>query len=329
MTRSAIVLIGAVGLAAAQACGQAQLQRLSNRIEVEPLRIARAVHGPDGTRMVGEWVEYSADLTRACAPQRVFDCLRRTTACDDDSYFFFGSAFCAAVHTDDMTVGVNADLDRGLDRMEFAWYWTGNGFGSERCIVAAFTQDSVPCEPDSYDYPGWLLDFGNFICNPGGYYVASIDLSSGTWPMPSGGTGSYVFTFARDVTSSGALVLASCAQPMLWATGEDRGDPLAPGTQNDLLFSSNDLEPHDADDCVSGTVPFCPFELGVAAAFSQSRCVDCEYADVDGDGAVTSRDFAAYLNRWAVSAPEADCDGDGSVNTNDMLCYLQTWSTCR
>ncbi len=49
-------------------------------------------------------------------------------------------------------------------------------------------------------------------------------------------------------------------------------------------------------------------------------------ADWDGDGAVTTLDFLAFLNDWAAGNPRADLNGDGTVNTIDFLAFLNAWS---
>lgn len=48
--------------------------------------------------------------------------------------------------------------------------------------------------------------------------------------------------------------------------------------------------------------------------------------DINGDGAVNTQDFLAYLNLWTASDPEADFDGNGTVNTQDFLLFLNEWT---
>ena len=339
--KRAIVVTGLVGLAAGAALGQVapqaegqvpvrgELQRLANGIEIAPVRIAPVVRGPDGLRQIGDWVPYGEPMSRACDELEMkFDCVALTGDCPD-GYFFFGTAFCDTFVTNDMVVAGDTDPDAGFRRLDFAWYWTCAGFGTEKCLVAVFTQDSEPCDPDSFDYSGWLLDFGALSCNPGGYYITNVDLSTaGTWPVPDAGEGSYAVFYAKEVTSSGALVLATCAQPMLWATGEDRGDPSAPGTQGPEQFGGTD-QTHDPEDCGDLTFGDCPTELGAVAGFWQEVCDGCGYADFNGDGSVNTLDFSAFLNAWVPGAESANCNGDSTVNSLDFLCFLNIWNECR
>ncbi|QKK08884.1 MAG: hypothetical protein HND58_12435 [Planctomycetota bacterium] len=339
MMQRAVVVTGLVGLAAGLAAGQTgiegrgQLQRLANGIEVQPLRRAPAVRGPDGFHKVGDWVPVGDSAGRACDDLELsFDAFEQTGSCTG-GYYFYGTGYCNMFVTNDMTVSAETDLDTGFRRIDFAWQWTCSGFGTEPCIVGVFTQDSVPCDDDSFEYSGWLLDFGTLSCNPGGYYYSNADLSSaGTWPVPDGGTGSYALFFAQEVTTSGALLLATCAQPMLWATGEDRGDPSAPGTQGpEQLDDDNPADgDHGTGECYDYTIDECPFELGAAAGFWQERCDDpCDYANYNGDSTVNTQDFLDFLNSWNAGDARANCNGDSTVNTQDFLCFLNIWNACR
>ena len=49
-------------------------------------------------------------------------------------------------------------------------------------------------------------------------------------------------------------------------------------------------------------------------------------ADFNGDTAVNTQDFAAYLNAWASGDSSADMNGDGLVNTQDFAIYLNLWA---
>ena len=333
MHSGALTVAGVVGLAAGVAAGQGDrvLQRLDVGIEVSPVAVAPAVWGPGGLQSVGDWIPYGWGVRRE-PREMVFDCIRGTGDCAG-GIVFGGTGYCNMFVTNDMTVGADTDLDRGLERLDFAWYWTCDGFGTETCIIGIWTQDSVPCDPDSFEYDGWLLNFGTLSCNPGGYYYTNADLSSvsGTWPVPTNGTGSYAVAFGQEVTSSGTLVLATCAQPMLWATGEDRGDPGARGTQgpeqlDDTLVADGS---HTSSECYSYSIAECPYELGVAAGFWGYLNNPCAYSDCNGDGTVNTQDFACFFNLWVPKDPGADCDNDGTVNTQDFTCFLNQWVTCR
>jgi hypothetical protein len=49
-------------------------------------------------------------------------------------------------------------------------------------------------------------------------------------------------------------------------------------------------------------------------------------ADFNGDGAVDTQDFLAFLNAWAAGDLLADWNGDGTINTQDFLAYLNDWA---
>ncbi|MCC7387671.1 MAG: hypothetical protein IT431_02780 [Phycisphaerales bacterium] len=349
MTRSVLLVAGTVAAAAAVASGQRTLRPLEGGIAVEPLRIAPAVFGPDGARMAGDWMAYEgAGSIRGdtpvlgCDHTLVFDCIEHTGTCQDEGYFSFGTGYCNMFWTNDMTVGRYTDLAYGAPRVDFAWLWTAGGSGtSEYCIIAVFVQDSVPCDSDSLDYPGWLLDFGTLASSVGaGYFYSEVDIRPEAWPLPSNGVGSYCMFYLQAITTSGAWVLATCAQPMLWGTGEDRGDPDAPGRQGPLQFDDDDPVDgdHDAGECHSyADLGLCPTELGGAVGFWGSTCdPGCYWLFPNGDGndQVDTRDFVCFLGRWAGAMqsggydPEADCDQDASITTQDFLCFLNRFVVC-
>lgn len=64
---------------------------------------------------------------------------------------------------------------------------------------------------------------------------------------------------------------------------------------------------------------------GSAYAFSLNCSGGCP-ADINGDGAVDTQDFLAFLNLWAAGDSGADWDGNGTVNTVDFLAYLNAWA---
>jgi hypothetical protein len=47
--------------------------------------------------------------------------------------------------------------------------------------------------------------------------------------------------------------------------------------------------------------------------------------DINGDGAVDTRDVIEFLNAWTNQAQEADWNGDGLVDTRDFLAFLNDW----
>lgn len=59
---------------------------------------------------------------------------------------------------------------------------------------------------------------------------------------------------------------------------------------------------------------------------------DACVADFNGDGAVNTQDFLAYLGAWSAAYQSGnydaavDCNGDNLINTQDFLCFLGLWS---
>ncbi|MBK7405625.1 MAG: hypothetical protein IPJ41_13625 [Phycisphaerales bacterium] len=331
MATRMMCVAGATASICGGAIGQVERtpQRLDTSIEVTPVSIARAIRTESGVERVGDWIPYGGSHTqRGPVDELVFDCFNQTGDCATGSLWYFGTAYCNGFATNDMTVAADTVIPTGMGRVDFAWYWSCGGFGTEQCVIGVWTQESVPCDLDSFDYSGWLLNYGTLSCNPGGYYYSNVDISSvGTWPVPSTGTGSYVIGF---LTSSGAA-LATCAQPMLWGTGDARGDPTAPGTQGpNQLDDDNPVDgAHTSSECYTYALGYCP-PLGTAAAFWGERGGDpCAAFDCDGNGVVDTRDFSCFFNLWVPKNIAADCDGNGVVDTRDFTCFLNGWVACR
>jgi hypothetical protein len=317
------------------------LQKLDNAIEVTPQRIAKVRYENGQARMVSDWTDYNGSSSRSIEA-RVFDCFG-----DDDSdrfmddvggcfttstsRWYFGTGYCNMFTVADHTVEDGTVIADGFCAIDFAWQWTCAGFGTETCIVAVFTQESVPCDPSTFDYSGWLLDFGTLSCNPGGYYYTNVDLSTGSWPIPATGTGSHMLIYAQSVTTSGALVLATCAQTMLWGNtyggANERGSQVTEQYDDDNPADGT----HTTSECYTYDYGLCPDPLGAMVQWwgSLDDGGECDYADFNGDGTVNTQDFSAFFNQWVPKDASADCNGDGTVNTQDVTCFLNLWNSCR
>ena len=336
-----------VGMCAGVAAAAAQserpaLQRLDSAIEVTPERVARVRYEQGRVRVVSDWVEFLGRGAGRRGLTRVYDCFGDD---DSDGYmdaggcfpsdtarWFYGSVFCNMFVSNDHAVWGQTDIDAGFARVDLAWYWTCSGSGAEQCYIAVLTQESVPCEPDTFDHSGWVFDYGSLNCNDGSgnlsYYYSNTELSTGTWPIPPGGVGSHVLVFAKDVTTSGGLIHATCAQPMLWSTeyygSNERGDQ--------SRYQYDDDNPsdgvHTLDECYTYEHE-CPQTLGAMVQFWGERDAVCVYADHDGDGSVNIRDVTAFLNDWVPGNGATDCNGDGAVDTRDLVCYLNIWNSCK
>ncbi|HZW09025.1 MAG TPA: GC-type dockerin domain-anchored protein [Phycisphaerales bacterium] len=330
MLRNLLCAAGCVVSAAAWATAKSDgvLQQLNTRIEVSPRSIAPAVMTAQGVERIGDWLPYGGARGQP-EGELVFDCFHSIGACDDGGLWYFGTAFCNGMATNDMTLPAGVDRARGAHAADLAWQWTCSGSGAEWCVIGVFTQESNPvhCERDSLDYSGWLLDFGTLTCNPGGYYYSPVDLGGGTWPLPVAETGSYVIAYYQST----GFALATCAQPMLWGTGDATGDACAPGTQE--AEQLDDIAPLDGfhsvpTECYTYSTggQTCPDPLGAAMAFWGHFIVEC---DVNGDGAVNTSDVLSFLNLWNSGSSAADSNGDGAIDTRDVLHFLARWNCCR
>jgi len=298
----------------------------------------------------GEWEDYGVPRTsQPCNDERVFDCYgdHNFDGDPDDQggcsmnggRWFFGTGYCDGFYSNDMTLADDTVLDAGAWRADAAWYWTGDGgHGVEQCVLAVFIEksDVQNCEPDSLDYPAWLIDFGFLKTNPGGYYYANMDISLyGAWSLPPAGKGSYGMLFLTD----GGRAPATCASPMLWGSPNNSGgDPDGPGAQDNIQMDDDNpadwyhdtSDPYSQSECYDYTFGVCPDPLGGMLQFWGTRANPTRNrADFNEDGRVDTADFTAYLNAWIHCGRGTDCDRDGKCNTKDLLCFLDTWNTCR
>ncbi|HZW09028.1 MAG TPA: GC-type dockerin domain-anchored protein [Phycisphaerales bacterium] len=316
-----------------------ELKKLDNAINVQPVRVAQARVENGQFVRTGEWMDYNGGQTQR-AVGIVFDCFGDSdsdgfpddVACAmGSSRWWFGTAYCSGMATNDMQNAATGD-GSGYTRSDFAWAWTCSGSGAEWCVIGLWTQESDPrnCEGDSGDYSGWLLDFGTLTCNPGGYYYTNVDLGGGTWPMPTNGDGSYLMAFFQST----GFALATCAQPMLWGTSNNGGDPGRPGTQETEQL--DDDAPLDGfhsvpTECYTYSFGVCPDPIGAALSFwgEAEGGGPCDFADCDGNGVVDTRDFTCFFNLFVPRDPAADCDQNGVVDTRDFTCFLNVWNQCR
>ena len=351
-------LCAGLGAAATGQPQHGQPQSIGGGRAVEPLRVARVAMDGGGMVFLSDWLDYRPDPGRYHLGQ-IFDCFGDANGdgepdggvlCglgSDDERWYMGSGFCNMFYTNDMTVHECTSVLDGADRFDFAWFWTAQGSGSsEPCIVAVFTQNSEPCDSDSFDYSGWLLDYGTLSSSVGdGYYLSNASPAVGAWRLPLDRSGSYAVFFLREVTTSGAFVLATCAQPMLWATADNHLQYDGAGTQGPLEL--DDTDPfdgsHTSSECYSYSFSgICPSVLGGMGQFWGYMLTDCDAGfclqwpipNCDSNEVLDTRDFACFLGHWARAHQSggydsrADCDGNGSINTQDFLCFLNIFATC-
>lgn len=342
MVQAAGVLSVAAGLACAQ--GVRPMPRLlETGIRVEPVRVAPAVFENGAVERVGDWTDYGTPRGAhdTCHDYRVFDCYgdHNWDGYPDDAggcgmgsgRWFFGTGYCGSPFTtNDMELAPDAIISEGAWRADIAWYWTCLGFETEQCVVAIFLEESFAgdCEVDSFEYPGWIIDFGELECAPAGYYRAAIDISrQGRWILPQTGRGSYAVMYLTD----DGRQPGSCTQQMLWGSPNNwGGDPDGPGAQGPAQFEDDGDLVHDLDECYVLDFGVCPDPLGMMAQFwGERESPPGNRADFNNDGSADTRDIITFLAAWASCEPRSDCDGNDECTTEDVLCFLEQWVTCR
>lgn len=349
---------GVASVATGQSQKSVDLQQVAAGQNVQPLQIAKAGMKDGKIVFQSDWMDYNGGNSRASMVQ-VFDCFGDGSDGPADgapdggelcppltqpsSRWYFGSGYCNMFYTNDMTVDPDTVIADGAYRFDFAWFWTVNGsFTSETCVVAVFTQESDPCDLDTFDYSGWLLNYGTLASGVGGgYYYSNVTLSTGIWPLPSDGDGSYAVFFLSEVTTSGAFVLATCAQAMLWGTQDNAGHYDGAGTQDPEEFDDDFIVDgsHTSSECYTYSyTSLCPSVLGGMAQFwgNTADGNDClgTFPNCDGNTVVNTQDFLCFLGKWSAAFQsgnydaDADCDGNGSINTQDFLCFLGLFAGC-
>lgn len=182
--------------------------------------------------------------------------------------WYFGDSFCASNNVDDFVLDAgNVGMDAG--RILYAWQWWVTGPGSaERCIVLTQIWDvfdgTCAGPPAASFVDGVIVEWVNFdsdgdgtndqLSNGNGYYAAGVDICSPELALPADGSGAYRFLYANDLIDSDGdgtldtLVLATCAQQMLWA---DKGPN--PGTHTPPIWLDTwtcpDVPPQPLTDC--------------------------------------------------------------------------------
>jgi len=265
-------------------------QTVDNAIKVMPKRIAAL--NADGS-LATAWFDYNTIATD-CNQPLIFDSFEPGTdgfpiggldcgLTDEGSRWFFGSTFCNMLNANDMSY---ADLGTPATRIQLGWFWYVNGVGtSEQCFIAVQTYDTFDktCAGPAVDGfgGGIILDFGVLDSGAGaGYYFTDVCLADAGLELPDGDTGdgkaAYEIILANDFDSvNNILTLATCGQPMLWGTEDDR-----PGDNNPIEWSDLNLNAaYDApDECLDQTFGLCPDPL--AAMY-------CAYGKGSGGECVT------------------------------------------
>jgi hypothetical protein len=231
------------------------------------------------------------------------------------------------------------------------WDWHVEGPGtSENCAIVVETWEDFDgtCQiGDPNGFGDWLgivvLYFGDLEANSGpfgyDYYWTQVDLCGLDWlPVPADGAGAYSIRFLTwDDDDPNTLYPATCAQPMLWGTGDGewpipddvgRGRMSHQGPRQWDDINRNGL--HDApEECIDySSDEVCPNPLG--AMFCFWVAVEC-VGDIDGDDDTDEADLGILLAKWDSHWHQpgwdsrADLDINGYVGQSDLGILLAYW----
>ena len=271
------------------------LQRLERGVKVAPKRIAGL--NAQGER-VTPWYEYAGGDERPAGMDLIFDCYFNEE-CEDDGYWYYGTAFVNPFIANDMTPEPN---DGWIDGIQFIWYWGQD----TQCVINVFTgsEFSVDCAAEFGDILGGAaLDFG-FLDGDTGfpYFIDPVDLEGVGLSIPIGET------YFLQLTDGTNLATGSGTQFLLWGTGPNRPGEQGPFQYDDRNFDE-EFAPHECNDY--GIFGLCPDPLGAAFAAYGTAMGDGQIdLHVSGDcpGTVTVSWAGAPANR-TLGLIKAECTG--------------------
>jgi len=353
------------------------LQQLSVATRITPTRIGRL----DRDHTVTEWIDHTP--RQGGEWTLVFDCFEANVGqcpelpegypigwlscgqeepedCDPNTCgerWRFTDDYCNPYSSNDMEFH-SFYGGRYAERIEVAWYWYVNGpdTGENMAVVVEFYEDfDDTCQAGDPNGQGeWLgaavFQFG--YCEGGAphYHYLDADLSGlELLPLPANGAGSYnIWLMTYDDSNPDELYLATCAQPMLWGTGDGEDwDP--PNSQEDAVdrgvLSHQGPIQWDDDNPIDGWhsppegpdgecydysfADCCPNTLGAMFCFYvHSGCdSDCP-GDLNCDGNTDWADIAIVLASYGCQPPDycvGDLDGDGDTDLADLVTVVSNW----
>jgi len=346
MSRSILCLTVAVfGVPTAAADG-AQLQPLPPAEQVFPTRISRLA--ADGT--ITERVEYQQHQRGDQGWDLVWDAFEPDP---DDGWpcggedcglptpgyrWYLGSTYCNLYVTNDMQFDP-AFGGRYAERIEIGWLWTVGGSGThENCalIVEFYDDFDDTCtigDAGLGQFLGGMVFYWGILDPPSGYLWTDVDLRGTDWlKLPADGKGAFSIWFATyEDADPDTLLPATCAQPMLWGTGDGEDPPDdRPGSQGPIQWddvTEPEWEHQVPDECYDYTYGICPDPLCpmFCVYVSKSPGID---GDLNGDGCVDQSDLGILLADWGCTPPNdcvGDIDGDGYTGQSDLGALLANW----
>ncbi|GIV07630.1 MAG: hypothetical protein KatS3mg017_0832 [Fimbriimonadales bacterium] len=259
--------------------------------------------------------------------------------------FYLGPTYHNPYYANDIVSLVDAQYNGATaSSLTHAWFWNPNltnpASGSQQCYVIILTLEAFDAEcQDVHEasgnvVDGVILDYG--VMNAGGWLSAVCLNAIGGIQLPSQvaddgdpGTdllGGWAVIYAQAIdTNSGAITLASGAQPFLWHNAlstNNAGD--STGTQFDD-DNPTDGDHTSPDECYDYTYDLsssgCPNPSilgGLMAFWVTSSCTASP--DLDGNGCVDDADLLTVLfNFGSDGSAGGDANCDGIVDDADLL----------
>ena len=280
--------------------------------------------------------------------------------CVPGNRFYFGPTYHNPYYANDIKNLVDAQYNgQSASSLTHAWFWNPNltdpEGGSQQCIILILTVEAFDAEcQDVHDVfdgnpfiEGVVLDYG--VLNAGGYFTPLCLSAIGGIALPATpaddgdpGTellGGWVTIYAQAFDpSTGAVTLASGAQPLLWhnmLSTNNAGDSTSIQWDDDNPTDGNHAAPGECYDYTFNLSGFgCPNPslLGGLMAFwvSAPSCTPTG-GDTTGEGCVDDSDILNILLAfgWTGNPGEnaSDVNCDGAVDDADLLQALFNFGT--
>ena len=277
--------------------------------------------------------------------------------CIPGDRFFFGPTYHNPYYANDIKNLVSSQYNgAAASSLTHSWFWNPNltnpASGSQRCIILIFTVEEfdADCGQDVHDVfdgrpfiDGVALDYGTL--NAGGWFspvclsaIGGIQLPATPADDEDPGTevlGGWVTIYAQAFDpNTGAVTLASGAQPFLWhnmLSTNNAGDSTSTQWDDDNPTDGNHTAPTECYDYTFNLSQFgCPNPslLGGMMAFWVAPSCTPSGGDVDGNGCVDDADLLAVLFAFGSSGGPEDVNCDGVVDDADLLEVLFNFGNC-
>jgi hypothetical protein len=258
---------------------------------------------------------------------------------DDPTFWVSAEGTLAGVVSDPFTGGYTSLIGSGvsvIDNAETDIGWTVTGSATEGQWTRGTPQDNGRSDPAT-DADGsgqaWLTGIEANDDNSdvdGGDTV----MTSPVFDFSGGGTVSFSYWMDDSTNTIGAedyfrmevstnngsswTTARSFTPATSWRTDSvDIGAEFGNTSELRIRFAAADNDPGDVLECGVDAIDFQSFEC--------TQDNDC-IADVNGDGALTSTDFTAWIAAFNSNAPECDQNGDGNCTPTDFTAWINNFN---